>query len=389
MILIGFFLPLNYFWHKTKHSLFERIFLKEVIFIGAGTRGAKLVGGDFQPYIDFHGKTCLEYVVEAAMRARSVGDIYIWGDRKTLEKILAEHIRQYRQQLVIVEERENIVESFFFTFLHHISRGSKTLSSMVNNWDSIKNINWNLLREYFINDEIWDKQVNIIVSDTPLISSSELDFLIENKNHNADLVIGRTVRKDYKAILETLGEFPEKEKSIKNFYTYRIGSQDVPLIVNSFLAGKPLKLNENIWNLAGNFYENRTIIAGRKKNLRTIAKNLILFKRLFFPRHFGYQQLSYTERAKAALYLVNAYKAIVKSKSNNIYYRDLKKIYECMHTLVNLDVKLGLSHCFGSAFDIDTQYEVEFIRRHFFALQNICYEYYKTHKGPQLPTDLV
>jgi len=358
--------------------------VKEVIFIGAGTRGAKLVGNEFQPYMEFHGKTCLEYVVEAAMRARSVGDIYIWGDRKTLQKILAEHVKQYRQLLVIVEERENIVESFFFTYLNYLTRDSNTLRSMVSTWKSIKNVNWDQLRENFIHEEQWETQVNVIVSDTPLISSFELDFLIENKNRNADLIIGRTVRKDYKTILETLGEFPDREKSIKNFYTYRIDNKDISLIVNSFIAGKPLKLNENIWNLAGNFYENRTIIAGRKKNLRNIAKNLLFFKRLFFPGQFGVERHSYTDRAKAVFYLINAYKAIVKSKSSSVYYRDLKKIYACIHTLVNLNVELDLSHCFGSAFDIDTLYEADYIRRNFFSLQNICYEYYKTHAGPQL-----
>lgn len=358
--------------------------MKEVIFIGAGTRGAKLVGNSFQPYMHFHGKTCLEYVVEAAMKARSVGDIYIWGDRKTLQKILAEHVKQYRHLLVIVEERENIVESFFFTYLSYLSRENNTLRSMITNWDSINNVNWKQLREYFINDSQWEQQVNVIVSDTPLISSFELDFLIENKNRNADLVIGRTVRKDYKAILENLGEIPDRERSIKNFYTYRIGNKDVPLIVNSFIAGKPLKLNENIWNLAGNFYENRTIIAGRKKNLRTIAKNLIFFKRLFFPKQYGIERHSYTDRVRSVFYLMNAYKAIVKSKDSLVYYRDLEKIYAAIHTLVNLNLELGLSHCFGSAFDIDTEYEADFIRRNFFALQNICYEYYKTHNGPQL-----
>ena len=357
--------------------------MKEVIFIGAGTRGAKLVGNEFQPYMNFHGKTCIEYVVEAAMQARSVGPIVIWGDRKTLERILAEHVRQYRQLLVIVEERDNIVESFFFAYLDYLSRDSFSLKSMISSWDSIKNVNWDQLR-YFIHNDQWEKQVNIIVSDTPLISSFELDFLIENKNRDADLVIGRTVRKDYKAILEKLGEFPDREKSVKNFYTYRIGNKDVCLIVNSFMAGKPLKLDETIWNLTGNFYENRTIIAGRKKNLRNLAKNLLLFKRLFFPKQFSMERHSYTDRARAAFYLANAYKAIVKSKRDSVYYRDLKKIYECMQTLVNLRVELNLSHCFGSAFDIDTQYEAEFIRRNFFALQNICYEYYKTHNNPQL-----
>ncbi len=357
--------------------------MKEVIFIGAGTRGAKLVGNEFQPYMNFHGKTCIECVVEAAMQARSVGAIVIWGDRKTLERILAEHVRQYRQLLVIVEERDNIVESFFFAYLDYLSRDSFSLKSMISSWDSIKNVNWDQLR-YFIHNDQWEKQVNIIVSDTPLISSFELDFLIENKNRNADVIIGRTVRKDYKTILETLGEIPDRGKSIKNFYTYRIGDKDVPLIVNSFIAGKPLKLNENIWNLAGNFYENRTIIAGRKKNLRNIARNLLFFKRLFFSNQTGVEQHSYTDRAKAAFYLINAFKAIVKSKSNSVYYRDLTKIYACIHTLVNLNLELDLSHCFGSAFDIDTQYEADFVRRNFFALQNICYEYYKTHNGPEL-----
>jgi hypothetical protein len=358
--------------------------VKEVIFIGAGTRGAKLVGNEFQPYMDFHGKTCLEYVVEAAMRARSVGDIYIWGDKKNLDKILAEHVKQYRHQLIIVEERENIMESFFFTYLTYLSRDSNTLKSMVSSWDSINKVNWTQLQEYFKDDDQLEQQVNVIVSDTPLISSFELDFIIENKNRDADLIIGRTARKDYKAILERLGEVPDREKSIKNFYTYRIENKDVSLIVNSFIAGKPLKLNENIWNLAGNFYANRTIIAGRKKNLRNIAINLLFFKRLFFPGRLGIEQHSYTDRARAAFYLVNAYKAIVKSKSSSVYYRDLKKIYECIHKLINLNLELHISHCFGSAFDIDTTYEADFIRRNFFALQNICYEYYKTHSGPQL-----
>ena len=350
--------------------------MQEPIFIGAGTRGAKLVGNKFQPYMDFHGKTCLEYVVEAAVGAQNVGHIYIWGDRKKLKNILADHIKKYHR-LVIVQERRNIVESFFFSYLCYLSRNSNTLRSMITSWDSIKNINWSQLERYFKKTDHWEKQVNVIVSDTPLISSYELDYLIENKNREADLVIGRTVRKDYKNILERLEEIPDKKKSVKNFYTYRIGNNDIPLIVNSFIAGKPLKLNENIWNLVGSFYENRTIIAGRKKNLRKIVSNLLFFKRVFFPKQFGIERYSYAERIKAIFYLITAYRAIVKSKRDKTNYRDLKKIYKNIFTLVNLTIEYDLSHCFGAAFDIDTEYEADFIRRNFFALQNICSEYYK------------
>lgn len=357
---------------------------QEVLFIGAGTKGAKLVGGEFQPYMDFHGKTCLEYVVEAAMGARSVRDIYIWGDKKTLDRILACHASRYEHSLVIVEERNNIMESFFFTYLDYLSRQNNTLRSMIGGWNSIKAVNWDQLREYFIHTDAWEQQVNVIVSDTPLISSFELDLLIENKKTDVDLVIGRTLRQAYKTVLEKLGKFPDKMQSVKNFYTYRLGSRDVSLIVNSFIAGKPLKLNENIWNLAGSFYEHRTIIAGRRKNLRNIARNLLYFKRVFFPSQSGGDTRGYTARVRAVFYLANAYKAIVRSKSNNVYYRDLSRIYDCVRTLVDLDIKFDLSYCFGSAFDIDTPYEADFIHRHFFALQDILADYYKTRRVPPL-----
>lgn len=359
--------------------------MTEPLFIGAGTRGAKLVGNTFQPYMVFGGKTCLEHVVEAAMQAVSVGDIYIWGDKKILDEILAGHRQKYHHKITLVEERENIAESFFLTFLQYVSSESNILKDRIAGWTSIKAVDWRKLHENFCKTDFWEKQVNVMVSDTPLISAYEIDYLIRNKNRDADIVIGRTVRKDYKNILEIFGHFPDKERSIKNFYTYRVGNRDIPLIVNSYMAGKPFKLNENIWNIINNFYVNRTIIAGRKKNLRKIATNLLLFKRLFFPSNNtvsdGY---NYAEKARAAFYLINAYKSIVKSKSASIHYRNLKKIYRSIHTLVGLSIEIQLSHCFGSAFDIDTEYESDFVRDNFSALREICSEYYKTHDSPQV-----
>jgi hypothetical protein len=358
--------------------------MQEPLFIGAGTKGAKKIGNAFQPFMDFHGKACLEYVVEAAMAAERVGDIYLWGNKAKLEKLLKEYRKNYRGKIIIVEERDNIAESFFFTFLNYITSESEVLDDIVANWRSIRDINWNQLQKRFKKTPFWEIQVDIITSDTPLISAYEIDYLIRNKNHDADIVLGRTVRKDYKTILEKLDAFPDREKSVKNFYTYRVGDNDVPMIVNSYMAGKPFKLNENIWNIINSFYENRTIIAGRKKNLRKIAKNLLFFKRLFFPKQNGTEGHTYTEKAKAAFYLVNAYKSIVKSKNASVYYRDLRKIYRSIDTLVDLTIECNLSHCFGSAFDIDTPYEADFIRKNFSRLQGICTEYYKTHTGPRL-----
>ncbi len=357
--------------------------IKEVLFIGAGTRGAKLVDNELQPYLEFHGKTCIEHVVEAAMKARSVGDIYIWGDEKTLNRILQEHVNQYMQKIVVVEERGNIVESFLFTYFNYVSSHNNTLRSLVNSWHQRKDINWTLLKRYLKTTDHWAEKINVIVSDTPLLSSSEIDFLIENKNREADLIVGRTYKKDFDAILNGLDEQLDYKKAIKNFYTYRINNRDEDLIVNSFVSGNPFRLNENIWNLIGNFYENRTIIAGHKHNLRKITGNLLNFKRLLFPKYSEKGQYSYTERLRAALYLAHAYQTIIRGKKNRLLYRDLELIYEKIKILINLNIEYDLSHCFGSAFDIDTKYEADFVRRNFYTLKNLCYEHHKTISSRQ------
>jgi GTP:adenosylcobinamide-phosphate guanylyltransferase len=351
--------------------------MKEVLFIGAGTRGAKLVANELQPYLDFHGKTCIEHVVEAAMKARSIGDIYTWGDEKTLNRILQEHINQYQQKIVVIEERSNIVESFLFTYFNYVSSHNNTLRSLVNSWQQRKDINWTLLKRYLKTTDHWEEKINIIVSDIPLISSSELDFLIENKNRNADLLVGRTYKKDFDAILNGLEEPLDYNRAIKNFYTYRINNRDKDLIVNSFISGNPFRLNENIWNLIGNFYEDRTIIAGHKHNFGKITGNLLNFKRFFFPKFSERGQYTYTERLRAALYLAHSYQTIIKGRKNRILYRDLDLMYEKIRTLINRSVEYDLSHCFGAAFDIDTEYEADFVRRNFYTLKNLCYEHHK------------
>ena len=247
----------------------------------------------------------------------------------------------------------------------------------MNSWQQRKDINWTLLKRYLKTTDHWEEKVNVMVSDTPLISSSEIDYLIEHKNRKADLLVGRTYKKDFDAILNGLSEQLDYEKAIKNFYTYRINNRDEDLIVNSFISGNPFRLNENIWNLVGNFYEDRTIIAGHKQNLAKITAHLINFKRLFFPKHSEKGEYTYTERLRAALYLAQSYKTIIRGRKDRVLYRDLELIYDKIKTLINRSIEFDLSHCFGSAFDIDTEYEAEFVRRNFYTLKNLCYEHHK------------
>ena len=66
--------------------------MNEVLFIGAGTRGARKIRNSFQPYLRIRRKTCIEYVFDAVYDSQLVKKIYIWGNRKRLARLLERRI---------------------------------------------------------------------------------------------------------------------------------------------------------------------------------------------------------------------------------------------------------------------------------------------------------
>lgn len=344
--------------------------MKDVLFIGAGTRGAKKIGDDFQPYIMIQGKTCIEHIFEAVYGSTIVRKIYMWGDILKLETLLKDIIAKMAEKgvtVTIIDEKQTPFESFLFSYFEYIS--DDTFKQRVQSWDGIKDIDWNYLRHYAEEKGILDEQISLIVSDTPLITSQEIDYMISHRNGDLDVIFGRTLKGAFEEVLRHVDEKFADSLAVKNFYYYVIKKKEVGLIVNSFFAGKPLKLDKRLWEILINFYENRTIIKGKRFNIKKIKNNYYHIKNFLFSQTRE-KKGEYASIMKANLFLLKAYRSIVKNLKSGREYRDLSILFSKIQDATGLKIEYQISNCVGAAFDIDTPYEAGYIHRHFHTIAN-------------------
>ncbi|MBF0428735.1 MAG: hypothetical protein HQL94_07405, partial [Magnetococcales bacterium] len=310
--------------------------MKEVLLIASGTLGAKQVGQQFQPYVRIRDKFCVEHVLDAAIQATSIGTIYIWGDKARLESMLAGTISRAVQlgiEVRIVQEKSNFVDSFLFTYMTFLCHRFGCPDEGVLMASEMGQPHWELLQAFGQNQTIAQMSINLLLSDTPLIRPDEIDCLIQNKNPQADFVLGRTVKQAMDVAMSCVPEPFQYSRAIKNYYNFVFKGNSFDLIVNSFMAGRPLLVPRYVWNLAGHLFNNRTIIEGGRFNLKKIKSNAVFFKTLFSQVHLheaeqthlfpGSAAKKYYQRLKAFSFLVRAYFIIVKNKSSNNKFRDL------------------------------------------------------------------
>ncbi|MEO5334332.1 MAG: hypothetical protein H7839_20140 [Magnetococcus sp. YQC-5] len=353
--------------------------MKEVLFIAAGTRGAKRIGNLFQPYIPIRDQLCVQHVMESAINATTIDKIYIWGDPPTLKTILHTTLSKAARnniEVIIAQEKNNFVSSFLFTYLLFLShRLGQSVADDVLAGDEPGPLQWDLLREFGQDEAIANLSVNLILSDTPLIKPYEIDTMITHKNPNADLIFGRTVKHSMDRVMSGIPESFRYDLAVKNYYNYILKEQSVDLIVNSFMAGKPLRIPGYVWNFAGHLFHNRTIIEGGRFNLKKIKNNVIFFKSIFSKNHLadversGSSKLNYYQKLKVFSFLVRSYFAIINNnKKAQKKFRDLSVLEEKIKSLTNCTIEYQISDCFGPALDIDTEYEIEYIDRFFESL---------------------
>lgn len=331
------------------------------VFIGAGVNGAKRIDGEFQPFLTIQGRNCIQSVVDAALRAKAVSRVFIWGDKKGLEQALGHLARDLRVN--IVQERGNIVESIFAAYVYSLrsEEGLQNLLGMDGITDYVR-LEAALLNH---NKELVERRMFIFLSDTPFITPQEIDYLISNASErNADVIFGRTRELCFtEGLTNALSSF-DFSRAVKNFYEYCMRGTRVSLIVNSFIMLRPFKISPKIWNTAAGVYDNRTIIAGNKKRMRAIKANmgLIIQALRYFRKQEGAPRRTYLTKTARAWYLAKAYVSIVQGKKG-CKYRDLDRITEAVKALTDCDVGIVISPYFGSAFDIDNGYELEFARK--------------------------
>lgn len=352
----------------------ESLRVREPLFIAAGTRGSKRVGGREQPFVPIRERTSIEHVVAAALEATSVGPIYVWGDRERLESRLTWAVQRAREKgigLHLVEEGNHFVESFVMTVLRHLhgTHGISLNPEVLT--EPLGPRHWALWRELSQEESIAATRVNLLTSDLPLIRPEEIDCLVTGKRSDADLVLGRTHRSAIDAAVARCDEPFQYDRAVKNYYAFLAGDEPVDLIVNNFLAGRPFRVPRFIWNLAGHLFNNRTIIEGGRFNLKKIKNNVVFVKSLFSKARqddsegIAIVRKNYYQMLKAFSFLLRAYFIIVKNKEANRKFRDLAVLEERIRTLTGMTLTLHISACAGPALDIDTEYEIEYIERHF------------------------
>ncbi|MBF0417272.1 MAG: hypothetical protein HQL86_03380 [Magnetococcales bacterium] len=357
----------------------ETLRVREPLFIAAGTRGSKRVGGREQAFVSIRERTSVEHVVAAALEASSVGPIYVWGDRERLEARLGWAVKRAEARgigLHVVEEGNHFVENFVMTILRHLHgmRGISLDPGLL--VEPLGARHWGLWRELSQEASIAGLRVNLLTSDLPLIRPEEIDCLVSGKRQDAHLVLGRSVRAAIDTAVARCDEPFQYDRAVKNYYSFLSGDEPFELIVNNFLAGQPFRVPRFIWNLAGHLFNNRTIIEGGRFNLKKIKNNVVFVKSLFSKARqddsegIGHVRKNYYQMLKAFSFLVRAYFIIVKNKDANRKFRDLAVLEERIRTLTGMTLTLHISDCAGPALDIDTEYEIEYIERHFEKLRN-------------------
>jgi hypothetical protein len=216
---------------------------------------------------------------------------------------------------------------------------------------------------------VLDKQISIIVSDTPLITSYEIDYMISQRNHELDIIFGRTLQSAFEGVLEGTDDKFAVNLAVKNFYKYIIKRKEVGLIVNSFFSGKPLRIDKRFWSILIKFYENRTIIEKRKFNLKKIRNNYNYIKKFLFSQPIEKKGRK-TSIMKSNWFLLKAYRSIIKNSKSEKKYRNLSILFSKIEDVTGLKIGYQISYCVGAAFDIDTPYEADFINRNFDILSN-------------------
>lgn len=124
-------------------------------------------------FLKIEGKTVISYVVEALQQVESIKDIYIVGMKDKLQ-LAMEEARidlQYPKRIYIVEQRENLYENIWNTFL-------KTISAEENSPGPIISAHK-------------DTAVLVVPCDAPLITPAEVEYFIKNSDlENHDYALG-------------------------------------------------------------------------------------------------------------------------------------------------------------------------------------------------------
>lgn len=335
--------------------------IKENILIAAGTIDAKLIDGDYQPYIKIKGKTNIERVTASVLDSECAGNIYIWGEKQKLTEILQPYLTKHPSRVFIIEQKKGFVDSLVYTYL--TSFQNSNLQKLLSTFNNLSEFKWPNAQKIIQAYPSPEQTVTLLMSDTPFLTHEEVDDFITHKSTNTDITLGRCRYSSLNGVLDL--DF-EKDKAVKNYYTFMVGEKQEDVILNGFFAGNLSSIDEKVWNLISVFHKNRTIIEGGIINFKKLKNNLRSFKSTFLTKNHQTK----IEKLKTMYFLTKVFYKVVKAKPIS-KYNDLITILNEIKKFTDMDVGLCITNSPGSALDTDTPYEKYFYEKNFEKLTNL------------------
>lgn len=375
---------------------------KGLILIGAGTRGGRRIGSDFQPFVVIEGRTCVEIVLDAVTKTDNDFPIYLWGPEERLKEVLSSIIKREkdRREIRIFPEKSGPIDSLLFLCGKAAGLPAENLFF---DEDCLK-------QACGEGDDRWPP-IFFLPSDIPLITSEEIDFLMKNADVSSDLLMGWSVRQGFDTVLSGIrNESPNIDLSRTkfNFSRFMVKGELYEARFNNTYHGRPLQVDLNLYRLFHVIYENRNLIRkikhhGRETKkldvgaisrwLKAFGRYLRTRKQVLGPKAYLYGYLilntyfhSLGLEGKHYPFLRGFFRclSLVDRRSPGTYIE--KSFFESnILKLTGNRIGMYLSNLVGPIFDIDIEYEYEFLKKNFGRLRDRIDNYYATFGMKKLP----
>ncbi|MBN1544681.1 nucleotidyltransferase family protein [Candidatus Woesearchaeota archaeon] len=237
----------------------------------AGTKGtSKLKLGDledYKPFIKICGKTIVEYVIEAALDCPELRRVYVVTDLARMHHALAKSGPTDDERLIVIPDEGSIISNLRSAISYHIlpDAGFET-------FEYDKTPTQAYLRR---NAGAHDLRTVGLYGDSPFMTGADISRFIETSDQSADYVVGFSREAELTDLENVAGEIlcsPELKTALFPFAGTAIRA-------NNMVMGKPLRIPDEVWNLAQAVYDNRHLLTKKgEKNKRNWRKIYEIFK---------------------------------------------------------------------------------------------------------------
>lgn len=363
-----------------------------LILVGAGTKGARRICSEFQPFLKIDGRTCVEIVLDAVTRASNDFPVHIWGPEDRLKEVLAPLIRREkdRREIRIFPEMHGPIESLLFAGRGVVGRAEGGPAGVGS------------LREAYGEGGDRDRPMFFLPCDIPLISREEVDFLIKNAESGCDLHMGWSMKEGFDAVLAgfpaAAGGF-DVSRTKFNFSKFVVSGRRCEARFNNTYCGRPLRVDLKLFRFFHVLYVNRNLIRKVRRRRREVKRlDIAAFSR-WLGSFAGYLLKRSAQAGPQVLlsgYLIlkTYFHTLGLEESHYPFVRTLvgtlglfdrrpaeryldKRFFETNILRLTGDrIGMYLTNIIGPVFDIDIEYEYRFLKENYGRLRAAIERYY-------------